>query len=57
MYDGLGGAVAAVVTEGVLAVLVYWFLARADRDVLPRLRFLPRPSSPPSPGRWSRCCR
>lgn len=42
-YDGTGGAVAAVVTEGVLAVLLFWFLARADRSVVPRLGFLPRP--------------
>jgi O-antigen/teichoic acid export membrane protein len=42
-YDGTGGAVAAVATEGVLAVLLFWFLARADRDVVPRLGFLPRP--------------
>ncbi len=42
-YDGTGGAVAAVVTEGVLAVLLFWFLARADRNVVPRLGFLPRP--------------
>ena len=42
-YDGTGGAVAAVVTEGVLAVLLFWFLARADRGVVPRLGFLPRP--------------
>jgi O-antigen/teichoic acid export membrane protein len=43
LYDGIGGAVAAVTTEAVLAVLVFWFLARADRDVVPRLGFLPRP--------------
>jgi O-antigen/teichoic acid export membrane protein len=42
-YEGTGGAVAAVVTEGVLAVLVFWFLARADRSALPRLGFLLRP--------------
>lgn len=42
-YSGTGGAVAAVVTEGVLAVLLFLFLARADRDVVPRLGFLPRP--------------
>ncbi len=43
MYDGIGGAAAAVSTEAVLAVLIFWFLARADRDVRPRLGFLPRP--------------
>ena len=42
-YEGLGGAAAAVVTEGALAVLVFWFLARADRSVVPSLGFLPRP--------------
>jgi O-antigen/teichoic acid export membrane protein len=42
-YDGIGGAAAAVSTEAMLAVLVFWFLARADRDVAPRLGFLPRP--------------
>jgi O-antigen/teichoic acid export membrane protein len=42
-YDGLGGAIAAVVTEGVLAVLLFWFLTRVDRAVVPRLGFLPRP--------------
>lgn len=42
-YSGIGGAAAAVATEGVLAVLVFWFLARADRSALPSLRFVPRP--------------
>ena len=42
-YSGIGGAAAAVATEGVLAVLVFWFLARADRAVVPRLGFVPRP--------------
>jgi O-antigen/teichoic acid export membrane protein len=42
-YSGLGGAAAAVATEGVLAVLIFWFLARADRAALPRLEFVPRP--------------
>jgi O-antigen/teichoic acid export membrane protein len=42
-YSGVGGAAAAVATEGTLALLIYWFLARADRSVLPRLGFLPRP--------------
>ena len=42
-YSGIGGAAAAVATEGVLAVLIYGFLARADRAVVPRLGFVPRP--------------
>jgi len=42
-YSGIGGAAAAVATEGVLAVLIFWFLARADRAVVPSLGFVPRP--------------
>ena len=42
-YEGLGGAVAAVVTETLLALLLFGYLARAGRDVVPRLSFLPRP--------------
>ena len=42
-YSGIGGAAAAVATEGVLAVLIFWFLARADRSALPSLGFVPRP--------------
>ena len=42
-YEGIGGAVAAVATETLLAVLLLVFLARGDRDVVPNLRFLPRP--------------
>jgi O-antigen/teichoic acid export membrane protein len=42
-YSGIGGAAAAVATEGVLALLIYGFLARADRAVVPRLGFVPRP--------------
>ena len=43
VYEGLGGAVAAVVTETLLALLLFGYLARAGRDVVPRLSFLPRP--------------
>jgi O-antigen/teichoic acid export membrane protein len=42
-YDGIGGAVAAVVTETLLALVLLGFLRRAGHDVLPRLGFLPRP--------------
>jgi O-antigen/teichoic acid export membrane protein len=42
-FEGIGGAVAAVVTETLLAVLLLGFLARAGGDVRPRLGFLPRP--------------
>ncbi|MBA3348663.1 MAG: polysaccharide biosynthesis C-terminal domain-containing protein [Actinobacteria bacterium] len=42
-YEGIGGAVAAVATETLLALLLFAFLARAGRDVVPNLRFLPRP--------------
>jgi O-antigen/teichoic acid export membrane protein len=42
-YEGMGGAVAAVVTETVLALLLLGYLARAGRDVTPRLAFLWRP--------------
>jgi hypothetical protein len=42
-FEGIGGAVAAVVTETLLAVLLLGFLARAGGDVKPRLGFLPRP--------------
>ena len=57
IYDGIGGALAAVATEAVLAVLVFWFLARADRDVLPRLA-LPASAarSPALPGHLSPYC-
>jgi O-antigen/teichoic acid export membrane protein len=42
-YAGIGGAVAAVATEALLALLLLWFLARAGDDVFPRLGFLWRP--------------
>jgi O-antigen/teichoic acid export membrane protein len=42
-YAGIGGAVAAVVTEALLALLLLGFLARAGDDVMPRLGFLWRP--------------
>jgi len=44
-YAGIGGAVAAIVTETLLALLLLGYLARAGRDVVPRLGFLPRPLS------------
>ncbi len=42
-YEGIGGAVAAIVTETLLGLLLLGFLARGSGDVAPRLRFLPRP--------------
>ena len=42
-YAGIGGAVAAVATEALLALLLLWFLARAGDGVVPRLGFLWRP--------------
>jgi O-antigen/teichoic acid export membrane protein len=42
-YAGIGGAVAAVATEALLALLLLGFLARAGDDVVPRLGFLWRP--------------
>jgi O-antigen/teichoic acid export membrane protein len=41
-YEGIGGAAAAVVTEGVLAVLLLVVLSRFDHDVTPRFGFLSR---------------
>jgi O-antigen/teichoic acid export membrane protein len=43
LFEGLGGAIAAVATESLLALLLLAFLARAGGDVVPSLRFLPRP--------------
>jgi O-antigen/teichoic acid export membrane protein len=42
-YAGIGGAIAAVATEALLALLLLGFLARAGDDVVPRLGFLWRP--------------
>jgi O-antigen/teichoic acid export membrane protein len=42
-YEGVGGAAAAVATEGVLAVLVLAFLVRADSTVAPKPGFVWRP--------------
>ena len=42
-FEGVGGAVAAVATEALLAVLVYGFLLRAGRDAAPRLGLVWRP--------------
>jgi O-antigen/teichoic acid export membrane protein len=42
-YAGIGGAIAAVATEALLALLLLGFLARAGDDVVPRFGFLWRP--------------
>jgi O-antigen/teichoic acid export membrane protein len=42
-FEGVGGAVAAVATEALLAMLVYGFLLRAGRDAAPSLGFVWRP--------------
>lgn len=42
-YEGVGGAVAAIVTETLLALVLLFFLNRAGGNVAPRLGFLPRP--------------
>lgn len=41
-YEGIGGAVAAVTTEAVLALLLLLVLFRSERDVTPGLGFAPR---------------
>ena len=53
-YAGIGGAVAAVATEALLALLLLWFLARAERDIVPRFGFLWRPLVAAAAGRRRR---
>ena len=42
-YGAEGAAVAGVVTELALAVVLLWFIRRREADVMPDLRFVWRP--------------